>query len=106
MAKKNIYDYDRLYSILRPIVDLYTKASYRAFEIHGIENVPKEGAVIITPNHCNTLMDAMVVLRVNRNLTAFGARADIFRNKKIAKVLTFLRIVPLARQRDSIREMK
>ena len=105
MAKKNIYDYDRLYSILRPIVDLYTKASYRAFEIHGIENVPKEGAVIITPNHCNTLMDALVVLATFKDETVFGARADMFNKPAIAKIMFFLRILPMVRQRDGLRNV-
>ena len=101
-----IWDKSVLYNILHAYANWGTRWSFRRFKVEGRENVPTEGPVILACNHCNTLMDAMVVLRDNRNLTAFGARADIFRNKKIAKVLTFLRIVPLARQRDSIREMK
>ncbi len=101
-----IWDKSVLYNILHAYANWGTRWSFRRFKVEGRENVPTEGPVILACNHCNSLMDAMVVLRVNRNLTAFGARADIFRNKKIAKVLTFLRIVPLARQRDSIREMK
>lgn len=101
-----IWDKSVLYNILHAYANWGTRWSFRRFKVEGRENVPTEGPVILACNHCNSLMDAMVVLRVNRNLTAFGARADIFRNKKIAKVLTFLRIVPLARQRDSIREIK
>lgn len=102
----NIWDKSVSYNILHAYANWCTRYSFRRFRIEGRENVPSSGPVILACNHCNSLMDAMVVLRANRNLTAFGARADVFRNKRIAKILTFLRMVPLARQRDSIKEMK
>ena len=61
MARKNIYDKDLGYSLLRPIVDWHTKASYRKIEVRGEENLPTDGPVILAANHCNTLMDALVV---------------------------------------------
>lgn len=95
-----IWDKDRLYLFLRNYVDLFTRASYSNLKIQG--PVPKEGgAVIIAPNHCNTLMDALVVLQSRRGgPTVFGARADIFQNPKSAAALRFLKILPMARERD------
>lgn len=105
MPKKNIYDKDFLYSFLRPVVDAFTKASYRSFETYGLENIPKDGAIIITPNHCNTLMDALVVLATFKDETVFGARADMFNKPAIAKIMFFLRILPMVRQRDGLRNV-
>ena len=105
MPKKNIYDKDFLYSFLRPVVDAFTKASYRSFETCGLENIPKDGAIIITPNHCNTLMDALVVLATFKDETVFGARADMFNKPAIAKIMFFLRILPMVRQRDGLRNV-
>ena len=105
MPKKNIYDKDFLYSFLRPVVDAFTKASYRRFETYGLENIPKDGAIIITPNHCNTLMDALVVLATFKDETVFGARADMFNKPAIAKIMFFLRILPMVRQRDGLRNV-
>ena len=105
MSKKNIYDYDWLYTCLRPVVDRFMKASYRRFETFGMENIPKDGAIIITPNHCNTLMDALVVLGTFKDETVFGARADMFNNPTIAKIMFFLRILPMVRQRDGLRNV-
>ena len=105
MARKHIYDKDFLYDILKPIVDWCIKHSYRKVEVKGKENVPSDGAVIIAPNHCNTLMDALVVLRAFENETVFGARADLFRKPFIAKLMYFVRILPMVRQRDGLRNV-
>lgn len=105
MSRKNIYDKDLGYTILKPIVDWNTKHSYRKIEVIGKENIPTDGAVIIAPNHCNTLMDALVILQAFKNESVFGARADIFNKPFIAKIMTFVRILPMVRQRDGLRNV-
>ena len=79
---KAIYEKDGLYSSLRPVVDWCCRHSYRRFEMHGEENLPEDGALILAPNHTNTLMDALVMLRAYKGPTVFGARADIFKNRQ------------------------
>ena len=103
--RKNIYDKDLGYNMLKPIVDWNLKHSYRKVEVRGKENVPTDGAVIIAPNHCNTLMDALVILRAFENETVFGARADMFNNAFVAKLMYFIRILPMVRQRDGLRNV-
>lgn len=93
------------YSFLRHYVDYTTRYSYRRCKVEGKENIPSNAAVIVAPNHCNTLMDAMVVLRTFRGPIVFGARADIFENRTVAKILRFLRILPMVRRRDGIRKV-
>lgn len=105
MSRKNIYDKDFGYTLLKPIVDWNLKHSYRKVEVKGKENIPADGAVIIAPNHCNTLMDALVILRAFDDPTVFGARADIFNMPLIAKIMYFLRILPMVRQRDGLRNV-
>ena len=101
MAKK-IQDNSLLYSLLRPYADLCSWRSYRRFEVHGQENLPKDGAIIYGINHSNTLMDAMVVLATSHHKKVFMARGDIFANPTIAKILKFTRILPLYRIRNGI----
>ena len=105
MARKHIYDKDFAYDILKPIVDWCVRHSYRKVEVKGKENIPSDGAVIIAPNHCNTLMDALVVLRAFKNESVFGARADLFKRPFIANLMYFVRILPMVRQRDGLRNV-
>ncbi len=85
------------------MVDLCTRGSYRSFRVSG--SLPADRAVLIAPNHSNTLMDALVILATRREGTAFGARADVFKNPKAARILRWLKIVPMIRARDGIREV-
>lgn len=105
MGRTNIYEKNLGYDLLRPVVDWCTKHSFRKVEVRGAENLPTDGPYIIAPNHCNTLMDALVILRSDRCSTVFGARADMFNNKFIASIMYFLRILPMVRQRDGLRNV-
>lgn len=103
MSRKNkIQDNNRLYTFLRFFVDYACRHSYRRFEVHGLKGLPKDGALIYGINHSNTLMDALVVLATSRHKKVFMARGDIFSNPKVAKILKFLRILPLFRIRNGV----
>ena len=107
MAKeKKIQDFDFLYWFLRYYVDLVIRLSYRNVRYVGLDRIPKDGAVIYAPNHTNALMDALVILSMDRKPKVFVARADIFRNPKLAKVLAWLKIMPIMRMRDGYDEVK
>lgn len=105
MGRDKIYEKDWRYTLLKPIVDWNLRHSYRKVEVRGQENIPQDGAIMIAPNHCNTLMDALVILRAFDDSTVFGARADIFNKPLIAKIMYFLRILPMVRQRDGLRNV-
>ena len=57
-------------------------------------------------NHSNTLMDALVVLATSHHKKVFMARGDIFSNPKVAKILRFMRILPLFRIRNGVAAVK
>ena len=105
MGKTKIYEKDFGYTLLKPCVDWCTRHSYNRIEVKGRENIPADGAVIIAPNHCNTLMDALVILQAFKDESVFGARADMFKRPLIAKAMFFVRILPMVRQRDGLRNV-
>ena len=103
---KKIQDNNKAYNLLYHYVHLALKLSYSSIVHVGKENIPTDGAIIFAPNHTNTLMDALVALFINRKPKVFVARADIFKNRKLAKVLSFLKMMPIMRQRDGISAVK
>ncbi len=105
-APKKVQDKNAFYEFLRPYVDVMAKLSYRRFKFVGLDRLPKDGAIILAPNHTNALMDALVVLAMNRERKVFVARADIFKNPAIAKILNFLKIMPIMRVRDGLSEVR
>ena len=104
--QKRIQDYDFWYSFLRHYVDFMVRRSYRDLRYVGRERLPKDGAIIYAPNHTNALMDALVILAMDRKAKVFVARADIFKNPTLAKIFRFLKIMPIMRMRDGIDEVR
>lgn len=101
-----IQDDNRLYSFLRPFVDYHIHKAFRHYKVFGTENIPENAACIFGANHTNTLMDALVLLKVNREKKVFIARGDIFKKPAIAKIMYFLRILPIYRIRDGYKSVK
>ena len=102
----DIHKPNRLYDIAHFFVNRCVGKSYRATQVTGLHHIPDDGAVILVANHCNTLMDALVVLRARgMEITVFGARADLYNNPTIAKVVRFLKILPMVRERDGLRNV-
>lgn len=102
--RRKIHEYNPYYAFFRPYVDMCIRHSYRGrIKVEGEENIPKDGAVILAPNHSNTLMDALVVLQMKKGPTVFGARADLFNT--IGPMLRFFKILPMVRKRDGLRNV-
>ena len=102
--KRAIYEKDFKYDLLHGFTALCVKLFYRKIECDGLENIPEDGAVIFAPNHCNAMMDPMSILGTYKGRMVFVARADIF-GGALAKIFEFLKMMPINRQRDGIRNM-
>lgn len=106
MAQHNIEKWDPGYALLKPYVNLVYRLYYRRISITEKSNIPKNAPVIFAPNHQNALMDALAVLYAIPGQLVFLARADIFRNKIIARILTFLKLMPVYRIRDGYNSLQ
>ena len=104
MSKK-IYEKSLGYSSLRWWTDAFIRGSYRRVRFLGMDRIPTDGAVIYAPNHCDALMDPLAVLAMSRRRKVFVARADVFRNPKVARILNFFKIMPINRRRDGLMNM-
>ncbi|MEG2336838.1 MAG: 1-acyl-sn-glycerol-3-phosphate acyltransferase [Bacteroidales bacterium] len=81
---------------------------YKRLYVKGLENIPLDGRpMIIVSNHQNGLMDALSILASLpfKLHSVFLARADIFKKEKIAKILRWMRIMPVFRQRDGLENL-
>lgn len=101
-----IYKYSRVYDWGRYYFDLCARTQFSKVTIRGRENIPTDGAIIYAPNHVAAMMDPMVTLLVNgHSPVGFGARSDIFANPIAAWALHFVRVLPLARERNGLKEV-
>ena len=57
------FEKDWRYSWARIWCDDAIRSIFSNIKSEGKENIPKDGAILLAPNHCNTLMDALVILQ-------------------------------------------
>lgn len=89
------------YSILKFLVSFGLRSYFGHITVHGRENLPHGESYILAPNHQNAFLDALSVLYLNRcRPTVFLARADIFSSPAAARILGFLKMMPVYRSRD------
>ncbi len=89
--------------LVKPVHDFY----YRKIQVKHKEKIPKNESVILAPNHQNAMMDALALVGgISRYQTVFLARADVFKNKMVRKLLTAFKLLPVYRIRDGRSSLK
>jgi glycerol-3-phosphate O-acyltransferase/dihydroxyacetone phosphate acyltransferase len=89
-----------LYQMLRAAADVALHWYYADVVVQGPERIPAHGPLIITANHPNALVDALVVGTTMRRRVLLTAKATLFENPALAVVLRAVGVVPLRRARD------
>lgn len=104
-----IFEYTFPYRLAKNYLVFCFRQFYGEFIINGKENLPTDdSAIIFAPNHLNALMDALAVssLMPPRKAVIYLARADLFANKTIAKIMDFAKILPAFRMRDGFENLE
>lgn len=68
--------------------------------IYGSENIPKEGPVILAPNHRSYIDPPLVGFAAGRE-TYFLAKEELFRFKPFAMLIRFYNAIPLKRSLEA-----
>ena len=91
------------------ILRLYLKAGLWFFcdelSTSGLENIPKQGAVIFTANHNNAFLDAILIISKTKRITYSLTRSDVFKKKNFRFLLNSLHLLPIYRVRDGLRSV-
>lgn len=94
------------YSTLKMYVHFSLHLFFKKIRIVGSENIPKKDPVLFLPNHQNALIDALLIVTHNSLKTHFVARADVFKQPTIKKMLSWLYMRPIYRIRDGRAALK
>lgn len=107
MGLSDIEKKSKGYSLLKIWVEFWHNVVfYKKFIALGTKNIPIDKPLIFTSNHQNALMDALALgFSIDKTLV-FVARSDIFKKPAIAKILYFLKILPIYRVRDGYNSIK
>ncbi len=106
---RRIFEYTFSYSLARKYILFCFRRFYGEIIIKGRENLPTDNsAIVFAPNHLNALMDALAISSIMppRKAVVYLARADLFANKRIAKLMNFAKILPAFRMRDGFENLE
>lgn len=92
-------------ALLRVVVWLALHLYFKKISVFGKENLPKGKAVLIVANHQNALIDPILIATHTQLKPHFLTRASAFKNPIAAKLLDFIRMIPIYRVRDGIDNM-
>ena len=86
------------------LVKLATKIGFK-LKIENIENLPKEGAYIICPNHIS-FWDTVIIPAYSKRYMYMMAKEELFKNKFVNKVLRSLKAFPVGRGKKDLTAIK
>ncbi len=91
-------------AILRPFVYLWFKI-YNRLEIKGVENIPKEGALIFCANH-KTFLDPPLMIVTSTRKMRFLAKEELAKNAFLNMFLHLVDAITVKRNEKDIVSMK
>ncbi|MGA7990816.1 MAG: 1-acyl-sn-glycerol-3-phosphate acyltransferase [Thermoanaerobaculia bacterium] len=87
-------------AVVLALVRTAIRLFYRRIEVSGLENLPRDGPVLLVANHSNGLVDPMVVLRALGRPVVFVAKSTLWKVPVLRSFLDLLGCVPVVRRRE------
>lgn len=95
-----------VYFLTRTYVKIALWFFYQELKVRGLENIPKNKPIILTPNHQNSFIDAIIIACIVPQPIYYLVRASVFRSKIARWLLGLLNMMPIYRFRDGLKEVK
>ena len=90
------------YAGLHRLIFFAFRRFYRKIEVDGTGHIPSAGPVIFTMNHCNAVIDPLLVAMFHKRQPGFLTRSDVFRNSLLNRIFRSFKMLPVYRQRDGV----
>lgn len=91
-----------LYDLLIGFLRLVTRIFFRSIEISGLENIPREGPVVLVGNHPNSLLDPVLISTTCGRRVRFAAKEPLFHGP-LRPFLWVMGSVPVKRRQDQVK---
>lgn len=91
-----------IYHLIRELVRLAAHIFYRRIEVVGLENIPRDGAVIFFGNHPNSLLDPALITAFGERKLHFMAKDTLFSQPLLNLVLKQMGAIPIRRRQDQL----
>ena len=94
-----------IYIIIRSLMQIGFYFYFKKITVYGKEKIPKEGGVILSPNHQNGVIDPFIVGGNYGDIITSLTRADVF-GGFMHWIFTQMKMIPVYRIRDGYESLK
>lgn len=95
----------KFYNLATGTLRLFCTVFFK-YKVVGLENIPKEGNVIIASNHKSNLDPIFLASAINHREVAGIAKKELFDNKILGYILKKLNAIPIDRENPDISTIK
>ncbi len=88
------------YLLVKFYIKIGLKFFYKKIIVKGLENVPKNKAIMFISNHPNALIDPLLIATTDKRSTHYLTQAGVFSNNIVKKILYSFHMIPVYRMRD------
>lgn len=89
-----------IYHLVRPLARFILRYYYRNIDLTGLENIPKDAAVILAANHPTAFIEPCILACFQPRQLWFLARGDLFKTGLARLGLAAVNILPVFRLED------
>ena len=89
-----------IYALLRAVAGIALRWFYRDIDVRGAERIPRHRPLLLTVNHPNALVDALIVGWIVPRRVRITAKGTLFKNPIADVLLSWLGVLPLRRVSD------
>ncbi len=89
-----------IYLLVRPVARFVLRYYYRHIDLTGLENIPKDAAVVLAANHPTAFIEPCILACFQPRTLWFLARGNLFKNAFYKGLLAAVHILPVFRLED------
>ncbi|TXF90431.1 hypothetical protein FUA23_06480 [Neolewinella aurantiaca] len=89
-----------IYQLVRPVARYVLRYYYRNIDLTGLENIPKDAAVVLAANHPTAFIEPCILACFQPRTLWFLARGNLFKNGFYKGLLSAVHILPVFRIQD------
>ena len=95
-----------IYKIFWFLANIAIRVFYGKIEVSGLENVPKDGPLLIASNHPNGFLEPIIMACLFPRPMHFMVRGDVFRKKWLRPLLVNTNQIPIFGFKDGFKELR
>jgi len=90
------------YHLMKLYITIGLSFYYKKIIVKGLENMPKNKAIMFISNHPNALIDPLITATTDNCETHYLTQAGVFNNNLVKKILFSFHMIPVYRVRDGL----